>query len=251
MASNPVQQQQLPLFYKSIVPIMTQVHGSWGFTPPGDLSFARHTHAIPITVDEFVPAQRHYPVVFGSGQNAAPIALVGLADGRNLFIDEAGNWKPDTYVPAYVRRYPFVLARVNEGASDLSLCFDEETGFFGPEGREKLFDGEEPAAVTKQALEFCDQFEQAVQRTRLFMQEIESLELVIDGEVTIQVPGRDQPAVYRGFRMVDENKLRELRGDQARKFVSNGLLGMIYAHLFSLGQIRELFAMQSVRDGQA
>ena len=65
------------------------------------------------------------------------------------------------------------------------------------------------------------------------MDEMEKLELLIDGEVTIQQPGRE-PAVYRGFRMIAEEKLHALRGDQARRMVQSGMLGLIYAHLFSL-----------------
>lgn len=245
MASQP--DQRLPLFYNSIQPLSSQIHPDWGFTAPGNLAFARATHAIPLTVDEFVLAQRDYPVVFGSGPGAAPLALVGMADGRNLFVDADGKWKEGAYIPAYVRRYPYVLAKLNENSEELSLCFDDGSGFFAPGMGEMLFEGDQPSAATKRALEFCEQFEQAVQRTRLFMKEVEDLGIVIDGEVTINVEGRSQPAVYRGFRMVDENKLRELRGDQIRKNVQNGLMGMIYAHMFSLSQIRELFAMQDAQ----
>lgn len=251
MATQPADaQQQLPLFYRSVSLLSPQLQPGWGFEPPQNFAFARNTHAIPLTVDEFVIAQRHYPVVFGSGQGAAPLALVGMADGRNLFVDDEGNWTQGVYIPAYVRRYPFILAKQNPEAQDLSLCFDEESGMFGPDRGQPLFDGEDPSEATKNALEFCSQFEQAVNRTRQFMAEIEALDLVIDGEVTLQVAGRDQPAVYRGFRMVDENKIRDLRGDQARKLVSNGVLGIVFAHLFSLGQIKELFELAARLNGE-
>ena len=250
MASQPVD-QRLPLFYQTVSLISPQLQPGWGFEPPQSLAFARNTHAIPITVDEFVIAQRHYPVVFGSGAGSAPIALVGMADGRNLFVDAEGNWAPGTYVPAYVRRYPFILAKQSPDAQDLSLCFDEGSGLFGPDKGQPLFDGQEASDATRNALEFCSQFEAAVNRTRVFMQEIESLGLVIDGEVSLKVAGRDQPVVYRGFRMVDENRLRELRGDQARKLLANGVLGIIFAHLFSLGQVKELFDLASRPSGEA
>lgn len=242
MATQPPAPQQLPLFYKSVVPLSWQLQPKWGFKAPDSLAFSAETHAIPLTVDEFVLAQRNYPIVFGTGPGAAPLALVGLADGRNLFVDEGGQWRQGTYIPAYVRRYPYILAKLNPDSEELSLCVDEQSGMIGDELGDALFDGEAPSPATKTALEFCDQFEQAVQRTRLFMEELEKLDLIIDGEVSIQVPGRAEPAVYRGFRMVAEERVRELRGDQARKLVGNGLLGMVYAHMFSLSQIRELFA---------
>jgi hypothetical protein len=245
MASLPqdAPAQALPLFYKSLVPLSHQLQPAWGFTPPGNWSFARDTHAIPLTVDEFVLAQRNYPIVFGTGSGAAPLALVGLADGANLYVDAAGQWRPDTYVPAYVRRYPFMLAKLRPESDELSLCVDETSGLFADNQGDALFSGDQPTQTVKTALEFCDQFEQAIHRTRLFMEEIEGAGLVMDGELSLQIPGREQPVVYRGFRMINEDKVRELRGDQARKWVGNGLMGMIYAHLFSLSQMRDLFAM--------
>ena len=245
MASLPAEQSQtLPLFYRSVTPLSWQLHPDWGFDAPRDLSFAATTHAIPLTVDEFVMAQRHYPVIFGSGFAAAPLALVGLAEGRNLYVDGDGKWEAGSYIPAYVRRYPFLLAKLNPQADDLSLCFDDASPYFGPDKSDKLFDGETPTQTTKTALDFCAQFEEAVTRTRTFMDELEKSDLLIEGEVTIQLAGREQPAQYRGFRMVDENKLREMRGDQARKLAQNGMMGVLYAHLFSLPLIRDLYEKQ-------
>ncbi len=44
--------------------------------------------------------------------------------------------------------------------------------------------------------------------------------------------------------MVDEEKLREMNGDQLRKINQNGILPLIIAHLFSLPLIREIFGRQ-------
>ena len=95
------------------------------------------------------------------------------------------------------------------------------------------------------------QFEQAIERTRQFMAELEKLDLIIDGEVTIQQPNMAQPAVYRGFRMISEEKFQNIRGDQARAMVKNGMMGLIYAHLFSLSQIAGLFERQVATDNAA
>ena len=138
-----------------------------------------------------------------------------------------------------------VLARLREDSDELSLCFDPTSGAVGEfdEG-EPLFDGEEPSEATKAVLQFCEQFEEAGQRTALFMAELKKSNLLMDGEVAIQPEGSTQPFVYRGFQMVDEEKLRELRGDTVRKINQSGLLGFIYAHLFSLNHMRELFGKQ-------
>ena len=236
--------QRLPLFYNSLTPLSSQLHPDHGLKPRTDFAFTRGTHAIPLTVDEFASAQRHYPIVFGLGANPAPLALVGLNEGQNLFVDADGNWRQDVYIPAYVRRYPFMLAKLSPEAQELSLCFDDSTDQVAANEGDRLFDNGQPSEVTKNVLNFTEQFEQAIARTRAFMDELNKLDLVIDGEVTIQQPGMPQPAIYRGFRMVSEEKLQNLRGDQARKMVQNGMLGLLYAHLFSLSNIRELFARQ-------
>ncbi len=241
MASVPA--SQLPLFYKSIVPVSTQFHSGHGLVHSTTLGFTRTTHAIPLTVDEFAFAQRTFPIVFGLGDNPAPLALLSLIDGLNLFIDADGKWQDGAYLPAFVRRYPFMLAKLGPEATELSLCFDDLSGLVTAEGEDKLFDGDQPSATTQRILDFCGQFEQAIARTRGFMEEMDKLELLIDGEVTIQQPG-GEPAIYRGFRMVAEEKLHALRGDQVRKMVQNGMMGLIYAHLFSLSHIPALFEKQ-------
>ena len=243
MASQPTA-NQLPLFYSGLAPLSSQLHPSHGLKPRGDLGFTRGTHAIPVTVDEFPLVQRNFPIVFGVGENPAPLALVGLQEGENLYLGADDQWETGVYVPAFVRRYPFMLARLAPESQELSLCFDDTAGIVVENEGEKLFDGTDPTDTTKAILQFCEQFEQAVMRTRSFMEELTKLDLLMDGEVTIQRDGLAQPAVYRGFRMVDEQKLQNLRGDQARKMVQSGLMGLIYAHLFSLSLISPLFERQ-------
>ena len=246
MASTPANQpeQAFPLFYQSITPLSSETHATWGLVPRDSLAFTRNTHAVPVTVDEFAMCQRSFPIVFGLGDAAAPLALVGLQEGNNLYVDDNGIWEATAYVPAFIRRYPFMLARLSADRPDLSLCFDDTAGQIAADTGDALFTDGAPSDTTKNILAFCEQFEQAVGRTRGFMEELEKLNLLMDGEVTIQREGLAEPAVYRGFRMIDESKLQNLRGDQARKLVQNGMLGLIYAHLFSLSLISPLFERQ-------
>jgi SapC len=246
MATTPASQneQSLPLFYSGLAPLSSQLHPTHGLKPRENLEFTRRTHAIPVTVDEFAIVQRYYPIVFGLGDNPAPLALVGLQEGNNLYLGADGQWEANHYVPAFVRRYPFMLARLSPQSEDLSLCFDETSGQLEAGAGEPLFNGAEPTDTTKGILGFCEQFEQAVFRTRAFMDELAKLDLLMDGEVTIQREGLSEPAIYRGFRMIAEDRLQNLRGDQARKLVQSGMLGLGYAHLFSLSLISGLFEKQ-------
>ena len=116
----------------------------------------------------------------------------------------------------------------------------------GPEASNKLFDADkQPSETTKSIMSFCEGFEQAIARTKSFMEELGKLDLLMEGQAQIQNPGMDQPATFAGFRMIDEKKLQNIRGDQARKMVQNGMLGLVYAHLFSLSNMRVLFGMMN------
>ena len=243
MATQP--EPTLPLFYNKLQPLSSSQHSGYKVRTSETAPYFANAHAIPLTVDEFIHAQRHMPIVFSTGDNPLPLALTGLNEGVNVFVDEQGRPHNPFYIPAYVRRYPYVLARLSPTAQEMSLCFDPESDLIGEyEDGDPLFDDGKPTEHLNNILKFCEDFEVAGQRTTAFMKELGELDLLIDGEVSIQPGDAPQPFVYRGFRMVDEQKFRELHGDQLRKINQNGILPLLVAHLFSLSLIRDIFARQ-------
>jgi hypothetical protein len=244
MASAP--QPQLPLVYNDLAPLNSRDHGGWVGRAVTQATWAVNQHAIPLTADEFVLAQRNFPIVFSDGDVPVPLALMGLNEGVNVFFDDKGDLLEEAYVPAYIRRYPYLLARLTPEAQDLSLCFDPTSGLLVEEGEgNALFDGDQPSEHTKGVLGFCEQFEQSGVRTQNFVEELKKHDLLMDGQVAIQRAEDDQnPFLYRGFKMVNQEKLQELRGDQLRTWNQNGILPLIYAHLFSLDLMRVIFGMQ-------
>jgi len=247
MATAP---QSLPLFYNDLVPLSSQAHANFRVRQVDKVPFLIGQHAIPLTVDEFVLTQRFMPIVFSSGPDPIPLALMGLNEGVNVFVDEEGKLisAEPIYLPAYIRRYPYMLARLRPESDELSLCFDPSTETMGEfaEG-ELLFENGEPTEMTKAVLEFNRMFEEAGQRTSQFMRELVEMDLLMEGEVSIQPEGADKPFIYRGFMMINEQKLSDLRGDQLRKFAQSGMLPLLYAHLFSLTTMREIFERQARR----
>jgi len=244
MASEP--QAQLPLFYKDLMPLNSRDHASWRARSVDKASWIGNQHAIPLTVEEFPLAQRHFPIVFSVGENPVPLALMGLNEGVNVFFDDDGSPRGDAYVPAYIRRYPYLLARLRPDAEEMSLCFDPSGNILGAfdEGDALFADGQ-PTEHTKSALNFCEKFEEAGARTQAFMKELLDADLLMDGEVAIQQNDKpDQPYLYRGFRMVNQDKLKELDADKLKAWNESGLLPLIYAHLMSLELMRVIFAKQ-------
>lgn len=245
MASAP--KPGLPIMYNDLAPLNSNEHGNWKAISVDKASWVAGVNAIPLTVEEFPQAQRHFPIVFSTGDNPVPLALMGLNEGVNVFFDDQGAPTEAAYVPAYIRRYPFLLVKLEPNTDNLSLCFDPTSNLVGPfEDGQPLFTADgQPSEHTKQLLDFCQKFEEAGLKTRTFMDELAKADLLMDGEVAInRLDGSGQPFIYRGFKMVNQEKLRELRGDQLRKWNENGMLPLLYSHLLSLDLMREIFAKQ-------
>lgn len=246
MASAP--QSNLPLFYKDLMPLNSRDHARYRSKGSDRAEWLVGTHAIPLTVDEFVQAQRDFPIVFSAGDNPLPLALMGLNEGVNTFVDDQGKLADPVYLPAYIRRYPFLLAKIKPDSDELSLCFDPTTDTLGEfdEGQE-LFDAEGQASeATKRILEFCEQFEQAGQRTKAFFDELKKQDLLMDGEIAItaQQNGEEKTFTYRGFQMIDQQKLPNVPAETLAEWTKSGMMALIFAHLFSLDLMRTIFARQ-------
>ena len=245
MASAP--QPTLPLFYNDLMPLNSRDHANFKAKPVDSPQFLKGVHAIPVTVDEFVEAQRDLPIIFTSGADPLPIALMGLNEGVNTYVDDDGKIFERVYVPAYIRRYPFMLAKLQPDAEELSLCFDPTWPGLGEfSDGDPMFDVDgQPSQNTKQILEFCESFEQAGQRTKAFMEELKNHDLLMEGEIAITISERpDQPFTYRGFQMVNREKLAETPAAQLEIWNKTGFLLLLHAHLFSLDQMRKIFARQ-------
>lgn len=247
MASAP--NNNLPLFYNDLMPLNMRDHEGWRSKSMVDAKWLIGQHAIPLTAEEFPAAQRHFPIVFSSGDNPVPLALFGLNEGVNVFVNDEGKITEDIYLPAYLRRYPYLLARLDSNSDNMSLCFDPSAGIVGDfkEGS-VIFEDGKPSEFIQGVMDFCEKFEQAGQRTQNFVAELKKHDLLMDGEAAIQRnDAPDQPYIYRGFKMINQEKFREIRGDVLRTWNQNGMLHLIYSHIMSLDLLRVIFAVQSAQ----
>lgn len=239
--------RSLPVLYNDLMPLSKELHKGWRLRQLQTAPFVAHQHAIPVTVDEFAMVQRRMPIVFARTDVPMPLALMALNEGANTFFDVDGRpLEQGFYVPAYIRRYPYLLARVRADAPEMGLCFDPTAGAVGAfEDGARLFEDDgTPSAATQAVLGFAERYEQGALRTVAFVRELAKLELLIDGEVRIEGDGIDKPFLYRGFQMVDEKKLRTLDAETVHRMLQNGMLALIFAHLNSLGLIRDIFLRQ-------
>jgi hypothetical protein len=136
--SKNQENQALPLFYKQLVPLNSGVHAASRARTTDKASWLAKQHAVPLMTDEFAKGQRSYPIIFSVTERTFPLALMGLNEGVNVFLDAEGGFEPSLYIPAYVRRYPFLLARLDPNGDDLSLCFDPTSDLVGTLDRKSV-----------------------------------------------------------------------------------------------------------------
>lgn len=239
------------LFYERPVPLNRNEHKDLRLKNVPSMKFALNAHSVPLTGGEFPVAARDLPIVFaGRGiADAGPMALLGLRENENLFIDAEGQWAPDTYIPAFVRRYPFVLAEKPAGAEgdDFTVFLDEGYEGFGTSEGERLFkeDGTDSELLTK-AVGFLGEFQQQVARTQWFMEQLRKHDLLEPRSMRLEKEGKS--INLNGLFVVNEEKLRALDEKTTHEFLREGVLGWIYAHLLSLVNIDRVAQRLSLRE---
>lgn len=226
----------LPLFYSTPVLLRSQDHRNFGLRKGGTLRFAAGAAAIPLTVGEFAAAGRHYPIVFSSDEGAMPLVVTGLDAGRNLFVTAEGTWVPGRYVPAYLRRYPFISIETEVGGPKmlgLDAASDLVSSNASADGAEPFFDVQGgPTDQARAAMAFCDAYGNEHDRTRTFAAALQEHNLLVtkSAEVTYADAGK---ALVTGFRVIEEAAFRALSKEVIAAFHANSWLDLIVLHLAS------------------
>jgi hypothetical protein len=218
------------MFYWRPVPLAAATHGWMKIRPDNHYGFSSRTNAVPLTVPEFVLAARHYPIIF-VGPDMVPTVALGFRPDENLMVNEAGAWERSMYVPAYVRRYPFILLGRPEDTR-LQLGIDDAAGT-GMQGARPLFEGEKETQIVRDALGLCEQFHGAYMFTQEFAKTLKAAGLV--DERTLDVQGANGEKMNIGsFQAVNEQKFRDIDEPTAADWRKRGFLHAVYFHLQSL-----------------
>ncbi len=231
------------LFYDNIIALDRERHRDLRLDRPKDhAAFAARTHYVPVAGGEFEAAARNYPILFTNADgNSGPVLLLGLTADRNPFVNDEGHWRSGTYMPAFVRRYPFVLAQ--SGGDDYSVCIDESHSGFGTEHGEALFDGEGlDTEFLRRQVAFLQQHLADVERTRAFQARLEELDLLVAQDLQIARPNGHYYTL-RSFRFVDQARLDRLDDEQIVQLQRDGHLAWIHAHRVSLANLAHLEAV--------
>lgn len=234
----------MPMFYNSLAVLNANDHSNLKLVAQRKYSYAAKANSVPVLLGELPALLPHYPVVFTTGEEPMLVALLGLRQDENLYVDEKGDWLEGTYVPAYVRRYPFILARVDDG-NNMVLSADVHPDVLGPEGID-LFQNGQPTDAARDAFRFCADFQKAWEETGVFCKEVRAAGLLKDQTCTLQPP---TGAAIRltGFCAVDEEALDGLDNHTANNWRKKHLLKYLYLHLASMNRIGNFAALSDKR----
>jgi len=222
------------LIYESAVPVTGERHGDWSVEVGGDYTFSKSVNSVPLMAVEFPNAAPEYAIVFSGTSDAfVPAVILGMRSDENLYLGEGGSWQAK-YVPAFVRRYPFVFSTSQDGKT-FTLCIDEAFPGFNQQGRgERLFgEGRKPTPYVERVLKFLEQYQMEFRRTQAFCQKLKDLDLLEPMRADANLQSGERLSLT-GFMAVNRERLKALPGEKLAELAKTDELELLFLHLYSM-----------------
>lgn len=240
------------LFYQDLVALSAEAHGQWKFVPPQDFRFAAEANSIPLLVPEIGDAAREYPVAFvqlADGQFTLA-CILGVRADENLFVSETNGRWTGRYLPAFVRRYPFIISEMPDGRQ--LVCVDQAASSLIGENLsgEALFSEGKPSEMTQQLMKFLETFRTQADETAAWVKRINDLGLLEAVSADARLNSGER-FVINGLFMVSEKKLHSLPAAEIQALFERGDLARIHAHQLSLGHLPKLIDLLAQRQKPA
>ena len=227
------------LIYNNAQAVSSQRHLNWSIKAESNYSFANQANSLPLTAVEFTAASEEFPIVFaGKDNQIMPVVVMGTRDNQNLFVTEDGKFD-GSYVPAFLRRYPFVFSSSDDGAN-FTLCIDQEFEGCNQDGK-----GEQTVYL-KQVLEFLKEYQAHFVRTQGFCSTLSSLGLLEPVGAELTPAGSQEKIKLGGFMAVNREKLKAISSEDLAQLFNNDGLELIYTHLASMRNFKKLANKMSV-----
>ena len=198
----------VPMFYEQPRPLHLTNHADLALKTPFNYGFAAKTAAVPLVLGEFMLAAKDYPIVFAPGNPPVPVAFMGLRRSENLYVERDGSWASGTYIPAYVRRYPFLLVDATAGNRKI-LFVDEKSSNLTRSGGTPLIADGKPTEAVQQALKFCETFAGDQQNTREFCEALVAHGLLENRDITVTLPDGAK-LVLKDILVINPRKFEEV-----------------------------------------
>jgi hypothetical protein len=246
-AAAPPPETKQPLLFKQIEGLDPARHGNLKLDRVHrNYRFVRNVSAVPVTILEFWAAGVDYPIIFTEGPEPVPLVALSYRPEENLFVDSAGVWSPETYIPTYVRGYPFAVID-DLTTQRMVACVDAQGQGIGPEIGEALFENGKPTAMLNEIIEFCGGHTNAFRNTREMGRILAESGVLVPHQATVNLGAGREDARISGFQAVDANKLLELPDETFLTWRKRGILPAVYQHLHSLCCWRKISAAAQKR----
>lgn len=239
------------LIYETVIPLSAVRHRGCGVEMARNYGFSSKTNSVPLMAVEFPNAASEYAIVFaGTKDNVMPAVILGVRDSENLFLSQDAKWDAK-YIPAFVRRYPFVFSTSADGERFV-LCIDEAYSGFNRDGRgQKLFDDDnKPTQYVQNILTFLQEYQAQFSRTQAFCRKVQELDLLEPMQAQVELASGEKLSLA-GFMAVNREKLKALPGDKLAELARTDELELLYLHLQSMRNFQALPSRLAVVKGGA
>lgn len=228
------------LIYETAVPVSSGRHGKCSVEANNKYGFSRNVNSVPLMAVEFPEAADEYAIVFAAnGEDVVPLVILGARAQENLYLGADDQWQAK-YIPAFVRRYPFVFSTSDDGQT-FTMCVDEAFPGLNYLGRgQALFTSEgKPSAYTEGVLKFLQEYRNQFLRTQAFCRKLKQLDLFEPMQAQFTL-GSGEKMSLTGFMMVDRKKLKALSGDALLDLAQTDELELLYLHIHSMRNFSRL-----------
>lgn len=229
--------------YKDVRPLDKTEDSKLRISELKGFDYAASSHSCAITVDEFYSAAKSAPIVFADAADGVKaVSLLGVREGQNVFVSSDGEWTQNEYIPAYLRRYPFIFFQQGDS---LALGIDHGCAAVNKTKGKAVFNKNgEASDYVNNVLVFMQDYQSAAQRTDFFISRLVELDLLEDANATIREDNVATGTVT--FKKISEEKLNALDDDKALALLRDGCYRLIAAHLLSLTNFNKLFSLGKV-----
>ncbi len=222
----------LPIMYVRPRPVQSERDAGTSLVGDSNFSFAAKTNSVPVIATEFTLLCKSFPILFADSALSQPLALLGVRTEENLFVNADGQWETDVYVPAYVRRYPFIFMEDKE-RGEFTLCVDDASANLVKDDSNPLFKDGKPTELTDRALEFCRQFQAQHAATADFVKALVDNDLLVENRADITLLNGTKLSL-NGFKVIDEARFNALPAEEFLRWRERGWLHLAYCHFISI-----------------
>jgi hypothetical protein len=234
MSESASPARAMPLFFRRVVGLAPEKHASLRLDRSSGFGYAATAQSVPIGLGEMEAVSQHYPILFAGGAQPTAVALLGLREGENLFVLPDGSWRRDSYVPAYVRAFPFIFVE-DEATKAVYVGIEADADCLRPDAGTPLFEDGKPTAALNESVAFCSAFRDNLNAAAALGRALEAEGLLEEEEANITFTHGGASRV-RGFRIIKPERLDRVSDETFLDWRRRGWLGPLYAHLHSMAR---------------